>query len=88
MGKSGVQYMNALTETPDGIESTFAVNVLANHLFVHLLEDRFAAPARIVITAGDTHFGDFTHTMGMAPDPAWKSPDAQGSSPAPASPAM
>lgn len=70
-----MQYTNALTEGPDGFESTFTVNVLANHLFVRLLQDRFAAPARIVITASDTHFGDFKHNMGMVPGPAWKSPD-------------
>ncbi|MEV0638350.1 SDR family NAD(P)-dependent oxidoreductase [Streptomyces sp. NPDC050619] len=75
VGNAGVQYTNALTEGPDGFESTFAVNVLANHLFVRLLQDRFAAPARIVITASDTHFGDFRHTMGMVPGPVWKSPD-------------
>ncbi|KOU54860.1 short-chain dehydrogenase [Streptomyces sp. MMG1533] len=75
VGNAGVQYTNALTETPDGFESTFAVNVLANHLFVRLLQDRFAAPARIVITASDTHFGDFRHNLGMVPGPAWKSPD-------------
>lgn len=75
VGNAGVQYSNALTETPDGFEATFAVNVLANHLFVRLLQDRFAAPARIVITASDTHFGDFRHNMGMVPGPAWKAPD-------------
>ncbi|MEV5550647.1 SDR family NAD(P)-dependent oxidoreductase [Streptomyces sp. NPDC052309] len=75
VGNAGVQYTNALTEGPDGFESTFAVNVLANHLFVRLLQDRFAAPARIVITASDTHFGDFKHNMGMVPGPAWQSPD-------------
>jgi NAD(P)-dependent dehydrogenase (short-subunit alcohol dehydrogenase family) len=75
VGNAGMQYTNALTEGPDGFESTFAVNVLANHLFVRLLQDRFAAPARIVITASDSHFGDFKHNMGMVPGPAWKSPD-------------
>ncbi|CAL9407503.1 hypothetical protein SUDANB6_01583 [Streptomyces sp. enrichment culture] len=75
VGNAGVQYTNALTETPDGFEATFAVNVLANHLFVRLLQDRFTAPARIVITASDTHFGDFKHNMGMVPGPSWKSPD-------------
>ncbi|MET9817606.1 SDR family NAD(P)-dependent oxidoreductase [Streptomyces sp. NPDC006355] len=75
VGNAGTQYTNALTETPDGFESTFAVNVLANHLFVRLLQDRFVAPARIVITASDTHFGDFRHNLGMVPPPAWKSPD-------------
>ncbi|WP_093796976.1 SDR family NAD(P)-dependent oxidoreductase [Streptomyces sp. Wb2n-11] len=75
VGNAGIQYTNALTKGPDGFESTFAINVLANHLFVRLLQDRFAAPARIVITASDTHFGDFKHNMGMVPGPAWKSPD-------------
>ncbi|MFB7599742.1 SDR family NAD(P)-dependent oxidoreductase [Streptomyces sp. NPDC056160] len=75
VGNAGMQYTNALTEGPDGFEATFAVNVLANHLFVRLLQDRFTAPARIVITASDTHFGDFKHNMGMVPGPAWKSPD-------------
>jgi NAD(P)-dependent dehydrogenase (short-subunit alcohol dehydrogenase family) len=75
VGNAGVQYTNALTEGPEGFESTFAVNVLANHLFVRLLQDCFAVPARIVITASDTHFGDFKHNMGMVPRPAWRSPD-------------
>ncbi|MFE0254709.1 SDR family NAD(P)-dependent oxidoreductase [Streptomyces sp. NPDC059010] len=75
VGNAGVQYTNALTESPDGFESTFAVNVLAHHLFVRLLQDRFIAPSRIVITASDTHFGDFKHNLGMVPGPVWKSPD-------------
>ncbi|MCZ4125163.1 hypothetical protein [Streptomyces sp. H39-S7] len=48
--------------------------MLANHLFVRLLQDRFTAPARIVITASDTYFGDFKHNMGMVPGPAWQAP--------------
>ncbi|MGO4612616.1 SDR family NAD(P)-dependent oxidoreductase [Nocardia sp. 2YAB30] len=76
VGNAGMQYTNARTEGPDGFESTFTVNVLANHLFIRLLEDRFAAPARIAITVSDTHFGDFKHNMGMVPGPAWRSPDA------------
>ncbi|MFD5968390.1 hypothetical protein ACFWGR_19565 [Streptomyces sp. NPDC060311] len=76
VGNAGIQYTNALTEGPDGLEARFTVNVLANHLFVRLLQDRFAAPARIVITVSDSHFGDFKHNMGMVPGPARKSPDA------------
>ncbi|MFF5497614.1 SDR family NAD(P)-dependent oxidoreductase [Streptomyces aquilus] len=75
VGNAGVQYTNALTEGPDGFESTFAVNVLANHLFVRLLQARFSTPGRIVITTSDTHFGDLKHSLGMVPGPAWKSPD-------------
>lgn len=75
VGNAGVQYTNALTKGPEGFESTFTINVLANHLFVRLLQGRFVAPARIVITVSDTHFGDFKHNMGVVPGPAWKSPD-------------
>ncbi|WP_221352708.1 SDR family NAD(P)-dependent oxidoreductase [Streptomyces beigongshangae] len=75
VGNAGIQYTDALTEGPDGLESTFTVNVLANHVFVRLLQDRFVTPARIVITASDTHFGDFKHNLGMVPGPVWKSPD-------------
>ncbi|MEV4125687.1 SDR family NAD(P)-dependent oxidoreductase [Nocardia sp. NPDC049707] len=75
VGNAGIQYTNALTAGPDGLESTFAINVLANHLFVRLLEDRFTAPARIVITVSDTHFGDFRHNLGMVPGPVWQSSD-------------
>lgn len=75
VGNAGVQYTNARTEGPDGLEATFTVNVLANHLFVRLLQDRFAAPARIVLTVSDTHFGDFKHNLGLVPGPVWQSPD-------------
>jgi NAD(P)-dependent dehydrogenase (short-subunit alcohol dehydrogenase family) len=90
VGNAGMQYTNALTEGPDGFESTFTINVLANHLFVRLLEDRFAPPARIVITVSDTHFGDWRHNMGMVPGPAWRSPDVlarTGAFPGPDTPA-
>jgi NAD(P)-dependent dehydrogenase (short-subunit alcohol dehydrogenase family) len=86
VGNAGTQHTNALTGTPDGFESTFAVNVLANHLFIRLLTEHFAVPGRIVITASDTHFGDFKHNMGMVPGPAWKPPDVlarTGAFPAP-----
>lgn len=75
VGNAGIQHTDALTEGPDGLESTFAVNVLANHLFVRLLQDHFATPARIVITTSDTHFGDVRHNLGMVPGPAWQPPE-------------
>jgi NAD(P)-dependent dehydrogenase (short-subunit alcohol dehydrogenase family) len=74
VGNAGARYPNALTEGADGFEATFAVNVLANNLFVRLLQGRFVLPARIVITVSDTHFGDFRHNLGMVPGPAWRSP--------------
>ncbi|MFV0406255.1 MAG: SDR family NAD(P)-dependent oxidoreductase [Propioniciclava sp.] len=73
---AGIQYTNDLTETGDGFEATFAVNVLAGHVLVQRLHDRLQTPARIVITVSDTHFGDFRHNLGMVPGPRWFPPDA------------
>lgn len=74
VGNAGLLYMNDVTESPDGFEATFAVNVLANHVLLRLLQDRFTAPSRIVITVSDAHFGDFRHNAGMLPAPAWQDP--------------
>ncbi|MDL4773104.1 MULTISPECIES: SDR family NAD(P)-dependent oxidoreductase [Thermomonosporaceae] len=74
-GNAGVQFVDALHATPDGYETTFAVNVLANHLLLRAFEPRFSAPARIVITVSDTHFGDFRHTGGLVPAPRWSDPE-------------
>ena len=67
VGNAGLQMTSANRASMDGLELTFAVNVLANHLFVRLLTGRFAPPSRIVITTSDTHFGDFRHNLGMVP---------------------
>ncbi|WP_222120624.1 short-chain dehydrogenase [Paenarthrobacter nicotinovorans] len=72
---AGIQYTNGLTETVDGFEATFAVNVLAPHVLVRGLHDRLQAPATVVLTVSDTHFGDFRHNLGMVPGPRWLPPD-------------
>jgi NAD(P)-dependent dehydrogenase (short-subunit alcohol dehydrogenase family) len=74
VANAGLQFTNAVTESPDGFEATFATNVLANHLLVRVLQNRFTRPSRIVITVSDTHFGDFQHNMGMVPGPQWQDP--------------
>ena len=61
----------ATSKTADGFETTFGVNVLAHYLLVRLLWDRFTAPARIVLTTSDAHFGDFRHNLGLVPAPQW-----------------
>lgn len=75
VGNAGLQFQNATQVTPDGFESTFAVNVLANYLLIRDLMDHFVPSARIVLTTSDTHFGDFAHTGGMVPAPRWSDAD-------------
>ena len=74
IGNAGLLYTNNVTESPDGFEATFAVNVLANHVLLRLLQDRFEVPSRIVLTVSDAHFGDFRHNAGMMPAPSWQDP--------------
>ncbi|BBH63337.1 putative dehydrogenase/reductase [Actinoplanes sp. OR16] len=87
VGNAGVQFTDALHTTPDGLETTFAVNVLANHLLLRALESRFVSPARIVLTNSGTHFGDLRHTYGLTPAPRWADPSVlalPGAFPSPA----
>lgn len=74
LGNAGLQFVDAIHATTNGYETTFAVNVLANHLLLRAFEDQFRAPARIVVTVSDTHFGDFRHTGGLVPAPRWSEP--------------
>jgi NAD(P)-dependent dehydrogenase (short-subunit alcohol dehydrogenase family) len=71
LGNAGLQMTSTTRTTAEGFEMTFGVNVLANHLLLNLLLDRFTAPARIAITASDVHFGDFKHNLGLIPAPRW-----------------
>ncbi|GGP71278.1 SDR family NAD(P)-dependent oxidoreductase [Saccharothrix coeruleofusca] len=74
-GNAGVSLGDARHATPDGYETTFAVNVLANHLLIAGLAPSLRAPARVLITVSDTHFGDFRHGGGAMPPPRWSPPE-------------
>lgn len=76
IGNAGLQLVRATDYTDDGLEMTFAVNVLANFVLVEELRQHFQTRARIVITTSDTHFGDFRHNQGMVPAPKWREPAA------------
>lgn len=76
IGNAGVQLLRATDASADGIEATFAVNVLANYAFVEELREYFTTSARIVFTTSDTHFGDFKHNMDLVPAPQWRDPIA------------
>jgi NAD(P)-dependent dehydrogenase (short-subunit alcohol dehydrogenase family) len=71
---AGVHLRDALHTTVDGYETTFAVNVLSTHLLLRRLHPHIHAPARIVVTVSDAHFGDIRHTGGMLPAPRWAAP--------------
>ena len=75
LGNAGVVMTTADRQTPDGYETTFGVNVLSHYLLLRLLLPHFTAPARIVLTSSDTHFGQFRYTLGATPAPRWQSPD-------------
>jgi NAD(P)-dependent dehydrogenase (short-subunit alcohol dehydrogenase family) len=70
IGNAGLQMTSRTHASTDGIELTFAVNVLANYLLVRLLWDQFAVPARIVLTGSGTHYGKSR----LVPGPRWEDP--------------
>lgn len=72
---AGVHLSDALHITDDGYERTFAVNVLATHLLLRGLHAHLQAPARVVVTVSDAHFGDLRHTGGTMPAPKWQDPE-------------
>ncbi|MEA5360919.1 SDR family NAD(P)-dependent oxidoreductase [Amycolatopsis sp., V23-08] len=80
---AGVHLSSALRTSDDGYELTFAVNVLATHLLLRRLQPHLRAPARIVVTVSDAHFGDLRHTGGTMPAPRWKGPAPAASAPTP-----
>ncbi|WP_369055837.1 SDR family NAD(P)-dependent oxidoreductase [Kineococcus terrestris] len=73
---AGVHLDSALHATVDGHETTFAVNVLSTHLLLRRLSTRLRAPARVVVTVSDAHFGDVRHAGGVFPRPRWTTPEA------------
>lgn len=73
---AGVHLRDALHTSADGYELTFAVNVLATHLLLRRLHLHLRAPARIVVTVSDAHFGDLRHTGGIMPAPLWRDPES------------
>lgn len=73
---AGLQMARATEASRDGVEMTFAVNLLANYALADGLRDLFTEPARIVITTSDSHFGEFRHNLGIVPAPVWRQPSA------------
>ncbi|MGJ9422918.1 SDR family NAD(P)-dependent oxidoreductase [Aeromicrobium sp. CF3.5] len=72
---AGVHLSNAMQSTVDGYERTFAVNVMSTHQLLRQLHPHIQAPARIIVTVSDAHFGDLRHTAGTMPAPRWAIPE-------------
>lgn len=72
---AGVHLSDAVQATVDGYERTFAVNVMSTHQLLRQLHPHIQAPARIVVTVSDAHFGDLRHTGGTMPAPRWAIPE-------------
>jgi NAD(P)-dependent dehydrogenase (short-subunit alcohol dehydrogenase family) len=72
---AGLQTADRTQTSTQGIELTFAVNVVAQHLLLRALLPALAPDAHVVMLGSGTHFGDW-HSFGMVPAPAWSAPAA------------
>ena len=73
---AGVQHADRKQVSAQGIESTFAVNIAAQHLLLRTIEPAFAREAHAVLVSSGTHLGDW-HSYGLVPPPRWADPAAQ-----------
>ena len=66
-------FMSRRVETPDGYETTFAVNHLAPFLLTNLLLDRLraSAPARIVTTSSGAHYDGHIRLDDLQGERSW-----------------
>lgn len=72
VANAGLQMTDRVHVTVDGLETTFAVNVIANHLLLSGLGDALNPAAHVVIVGSGTHFGQFPATLLVAA-PTWTS---------------
>lgn len=70
---AGVQMADRRHTSAQGLELTFAVNVVAQHLLLRSTADATATGARTVLVGSGTHYGDW-HSYGSVPPPAWQDP--------------
>jgi NAD(P)-dependent dehydrogenase (short-subunit alcohol dehydrogenase family) len=71
IGNAGLQMNDRLSVSADGYESTFAVNVLANHVLIRSLLSSASPDAHFVIVGSGTHFGNSRLVAG----PVWAPPE-------------
>jgi NAD(P)-dependent dehydrogenase (short-subunit alcohol dehydrogenase family) len=78
VGNAGLQFNDRLSVSADGYESTFAVNVLANHVLIRSLLPSTSPVAHVVVVGSGTHFGNSRLVAG----PVWASPEVSQAEPA------
>jgi NAD(P)-dependent dehydrogenase (short-subunit alcohol dehydrogenase family) len=74
VANAGIQMGNREQQTQDGLETTFGVNVVGNHLLLALLRPLLAPDAHVVVVGSGTHFGD-PITRVVVGAPQWKDPE-------------
>lgn len=73
VANAGVQLSNRSQRSVNGLEMTFAVNVVANHLLLSSIKESLAGDAHIVVVGSGTHFGDPITRLVVAA-PRWEEP--------------
>jgi NAD(P)-dependent dehydrogenase (short-subunit alcohol dehydrogenase family) len=73
VANAGLQFDTRDQATIDGYETTFAVNVMANHLLLTQLVDHLDDGAHVVVVGSGTHFGQPPATF-LVPGPVWDTP--------------
>ena len=69
---AGIQTVDRLQRTVDGLELTFGVNVIAPFLLVRELTDRLASGASVVLVGSGTHFTN--RSTRLVAHPRWEDP--------------
>lgn len=70
---AGLQMAHRRHTSAQGLELTFAVNVVAQHLLLRTTETVASTQAHTVLTGSGTHYGDW-HSYASVPPPAWQDP--------------
>lgn len=70
---AGLQMGDRRHASAQGLELTFAVNVVAQHMLLRTTAGATAAAGRTVLLGSGTHFGDW-HSYGSVPPPVWQDP--------------
>jgi NAD(P)-dependent dehydrogenase (short-subunit alcohol dehydrogenase family) len=73
VANAGIQMGDRLHTTNDGLETTFGVNVVGNHLLLNLLRPMLSPSAHVVVVGSGTHFGDPITKLVVAA-PRWEEP--------------